>query len=161
MGVNVTDEELIDASNLHGKKKMKDRMAAQAQQAQQVQEMQTKMAMENQAVLTEAAHAKAQSDLSLASERTAKIQLDAALNAERMARSEEDRTAGVLNLIKAIKELESLDMDTLMKKLQIIQSIEAGQSVKEEAKGQENQMKTIESQTPSEAPKVPLMQNPQ
>ena len=37
MGVNVTDEELIDASNLHNKKQLKDRIAAQAQQAQQVQ----------------------------------------------------------------------------------------------------------------------------
>ncbi len=133
MGVNVTDEELIDASNLHGKKKMKDRMAAQAQQAQQVQEMQTKMAMENQAVLTEAAHAKAQSDLSLASERTAKIQLDAALNAERMARSEEDRTAGVLNLIKAVKELEGMDLEALAKKLQILGAVELGQGSKEAA----------------------------
>ena len=133
MGVNVTDEELIDASNLHNKKQLKDRIAAQAQQAQQVQEMQTKMAMENQAVLTEAASAKSQSDLALASERTAKIQLDAALNAERMARSEEDRTAGVLNLIKAVKELEGMDLEALAKKLEILGSVEVGQGAKESA----------------------------
>ena len=95
--------------------------------------MQTKMAMENQAVLTEAASAKSQSDLALASERTAKIQLDAALNAERMARSEEDRTAGVLNLIKAVKELEGMDLEALAKKLEILGSVEVGQGAKESA----------------------------
>jgi len=133
MGINVTDEELIDASNLHDKKKMKDRMAAQAQQAQQMQQQQTQLAMENQAVITEAAHAKSQSDQALAAERTAKIQLDAALNAERIARSEEDRTAGVLNLIKAVKELEGMDLEALAKKLQILGAVELGQGAKESA----------------------------
>lgn len=132
MGVQITDEELIDSSNLHDKKKIKDRIAAQSQQAAQVQQMQTQMAMEQQQVLTEAAQSKAMSDRSLAHEREAKIQLDQALNAERIARSEEDRTAGVLNLVKAVKELEGMDLEALVKKIQILQSIEAGQAAKEE-----------------------------
>lgn len=131
MGVNITDEELIDSSNLHDKKKIKDRIAAQSQAAQQTQAQQTQMAMENQAVLTHAANSKAESDQALAAERIAKIQLDQALNAERIARSEEDRTAGVLNLVKAVKELEGLDLDSLMKKVQILQSLEMGQESKE------------------------------
>lgn len=132
MGVQITDEELIDASNLHDKKKIKDRISAQSQQANQVQQMQTEMAMQQQAVITEAAQSKALSDRSLAHEREAKIQLDQALNAERIARSEEDRTAGVLNLVKAVKELEGMDLDALVKKIQLLQSIESGQAAKEE-----------------------------
>ena len=133
MGVNFTDEEMVDLSNLHNKKKYKDRLASQQQAAAQLQQQQTQMAMENQAVLTHAANAKAESDQSLAAERMAKIQLDQALNAERIARSEEDRTAGVLNLVKAVKELEGMDMDVLLKKLQILGSIELGQATKESA----------------------------
>jgi hypothetical protein len=130
-GINITDEEIIDASDLHNKKKIKDRIAAQAQHAQQIEQMQTQMAMEQQQVITHAAESKAMSDRSLAHEREAKIQLDKAINAERIARSEEDRTAGVLNLVKAVKELEGMDLDSLMKKLQILQSIETGQESKE------------------------------
>lgn len=133
MGVQFTDEELVDLSNLHNKKKYKDRLAAQQQQQAQIQQQQTEMAMQNQAVLTHAANAKAESDHSLAAERMAKIQLDQALNAERIARSEEDRTAGVLNLVKAVKELEGMDMNILLQKLQILGSIELGQATKEEA----------------------------
>lgn len=130
-GINITDEEIIDASDLHNKKKIKDRIAAAAQHAQQVEQMQTKMAMEQQQVITHAAESKAMSDRSLAHEREAKIQLDKALNAERIARSEEDRTAGVLNLVKAVKELQGMDLDSLMKKLEILKSIEMGQESKE------------------------------
>jgi uncharacterized transporter YbjL len=131
MGVNITDAELIDASNLHDKKKIKDRMQAESQAAQQQQQQQMQMAMENQAVLTHAANSKAASDEALGAERLAKIELDKALNAERIARSEEDRTAGVLNLVKAVKELEGMDIDSLMKKIQILQSLEMGQESKE------------------------------
>ncbi len=131
MGINFTDEEVIDASSLHNKKKYKDRLEAQRKAAEQVQAQQTQMAMENQAVLTHAANSKAASDEALGAERLAKIELDKALNAERIARSEEDRTAGVLNLVKAVKELEGMDIDSLMKKIQILQSLEMGQEAKE------------------------------
>lgn len=133
MGVNITDEELIDSSNLHDKKKVKDRIMAQSQAAQQLQQQQTQMAMEQQAVITHSANSKAESDQALAAERLAKIGLDKALNAERIARAEEDRTAGVLNLVKAVKELEGLDLDSLMKKVQILQSLEMGQESKEKS----------------------------
>lgn len=133
LGVNITDEELINASNLHNKEEIKQRIKAQADAAAQVQQMQTEMAMQNQAVLTQAAESKAMSDRALAHEREAKIQLDQALNAERIARAEEDRTAGVLNLVKAVKELEHIDLDSLIKKVNLLQSIEIHQASKEEA----------------------------
>jgi hypothetical protein len=133
MGVQISDEELIDASNLHNKKKIKDRIAAQSQAAQQQEQMQIQLAMQNQQVLTEAAQSKAESDRALAAERTAKIQLDQALNAERISRAEEDRTAGVLNLVKAVKELEGIDLEQLTQKLQLLMQLEGHQMAKEQA----------------------------
>lgn len=127
MGVNITDEEMISSSSLHNKKKIKDRLVAQSQAAQQMQEMQTQMAMQQQQVMTNAAESKAMSDRSLAHERQAKIQLDQALNAERIARAEEDKTAGVLNLIKAFKELDGIDINNLRSKLSLIRELEGQQ----------------------------------
>lgn len=154
MGVQITDEELIDASDLHDKKKIRDRIAGQAQKAQQVEQLQTQMALQNQAVVTHSLGAKAQSDEALAAERVAKIQLDQALNAERISRAEEDRSAGVLNLIKAVKELETMDLDGLMKKLQILQQLEMGQAVKEEAREESKPGLPIPQPTEPQSPQV-------
>lgn len=130
MGVNITDEELIDSSSLHGKKKIQDRIAAQAEMSKQMQDAQTQLAMENQATVTRSLDAKSQSDQALAAERVAKIQLDQALNAERIARAEEDKTAGVLNIVKAIKELEGIDLANLRTKLELLRNLEGEQDQK-------------------------------
>ncbi len=150
MGVQISDEELIDASSLHDKKKIKERIAAQTQAAQQQEQMQVQLAMQNQQVLTDAAESKALSDRALAAERTAKIQLDQALNAERIARAEEDRTAGVLNLVKAMKELDGMDIEHLTQKLQLLMQLEGHQMAKEQAA---SAPKAAES--PSSAAKTP------
>lgn len=139
MGVQFTDEEIVDASNLNDKKKYKQRLAQQQQQAQQMQQMQINLEMQRAAAETEA-------DKALAAERVNKIQLDAALSAERISRAEEDRTGGVLNLIKAVKELESIDIDNLQRKLALLREIEGAQSIREgEAKTQPQEASPISS----------------
>lgn len=124
MGVQFTDEEIVDASNLTDKKKYKQRLAQQQQMAQQMQQTQINLEMQRAAAETEA-------DKALAAERVNKIQLDAALSAERISRAEEDRTGGVLNLIKAVKELEGIDIDNLQRKLALLREIEGAQSTRE------------------------------
>jgi len=126
MGVQFTDEEIVDASNLLDKKKYKERLAAQQQQAAQMQQMATTLEMQRAAAETE-------SDKALAAERINKIQLDAALSAERISRAEEDRTAGVLNLVKAVKELEGIDLSLLAQKISLLKSLEGEQVEKEHA----------------------------
>lgn len=126
MGVQFTDEEIVEASNLHDKKKYKERLAAQQQAMQQQQQVATELQMQ-------AVASKTESDKALAVERINKVQLDAALSAERISRAEEDRTGGVLNLIKAIKELEGMDMDNLTRKLALLREIEGQQAVREES----------------------------
>lgn len=131
MGVNITDEELIESSSLHNKKEIRDRIEAEKKAAMELQNAQMQQQMQQQAVVTHSLNSKAESDQALAAERVAKIQLDQAVNAERLSRAEEDRTAGVLNLVKAVKELEGIDIDNLLKKLEILRSIEGQQQDKE------------------------------
>jgi hypothetical protein len=117
MGVQFTDEEVVDASSLHDKKKYKERLASQQQAQQHTQQLQEQLAMQLSASKSEADHA-------LAAERINKVQLDAALSAERMNRAEEDKSAAMLNLIKAVKELEGMDIEHLMRKVEILKAIE-------------------------------------
>jgi len=152
MGVNITDSELIESSNLHDKKQIRERIQAEAQQSAQVQQLQTQMAMQQQAVLTDAAESKAMSDRSLAHEREAKIHLDQALNAERIARAEEDKTAGVLNLIKAMKELDGIDINNLRSKLALLRELEGQQEARaKEKQMQEQEMLQSQSQSQLES----------
>ncbi len=124
IGVTIPDSLIIKNSNLHGKKELEQLLAAQAEQAQQQQQQAMQLQMQNQATVTNAVEAKADSDRALAAERLNKVGLDAALSAERMTRAEEERTAGALNLIKAIKELESIDIENLRSKLAFIKELE-------------------------------------
>jgi len=143
MGVNITDEDLIKNSSLHDKKPMEERLNAERQAAMQAQQTQTMQAMQHQAVLTDSINAKALSDQSLAAERMAKIQLDQALNAERISRAEEERTASALNLVKAVKELQGMDLDQLIKKIQVLNGIEMN------LKADERQEKVDNGQIPN------------
>jgi hypothetical protein len=124
MGINITDAEIIEASSLHDKKKIFDRMEAEQKQAQQMQQQQMQLQMENQALLNMSVDAKADSDHALAQERRAKISTDVALNIERMSRAEEEESARILNFVKAIKELEGMDADTLLKKVQVLKELQ-------------------------------------
>ena len=123
MGVAIPDELIIKNSNLHDKKELAEYIQQQAQQQQQMEQQQAQMAMQQQEVVTRSLDAKAQSDQALATERLAKIQLDAAVNVERINRAEEEKTAGALNLIKAAKELEGMDVDHFLKQVQAIKML--------------------------------------
>lgn len=134
MGVAIPDDLIIKNSNLHGKKDLEEILAAQAQAMQQQEQMAMQLQMQNQDTVTKAVDAKAESDHALAAERLNKVGLDAALSAERIARAEEDKTAGALNLIKALKELEGMDLSNLMQKIQLLKEIEGKNEEKPESK---------------------------
>jgi ribosome-binding protein aMBF1 (putative translation factor) len=64
----------------------------------------------------------------LAQERLAKIQSDKAVNIEKISRSEEEKTAGLLNVLKALKELQGIDLTHIEQSLNILHSIEASET---------------------------------
>jgi len=125
MGVEIPggDAVLIENSNLHNKKELSDIMKQQSEAAQQQQQQQQKMEMEQQQTAINTLTAKAESDRALAAERLAKIELDKSLNLERQARAEDEEASKALNLIKAIKELESMDLTNLSQKLAMVKSL--------------------------------------
>jgi hypothetical protein len=127
MGINIPESLIIKNSGLQDRRELEQMLAQQAQQQAESQQKAEQLQMQELAVANQAIIAKSHSDEALAAERLNKIQLDAALSAERISRAEEDRTAGVLNLIKAVKEIEGLDVETLMRKVEILKTIESGQ----------------------------------
>jgi hypothetical protein len=123
MGIAIPDELVIKNSSLHDKKELQEFVAKQAEQAQAIQQAQTEMQMQQQATVTHSLNAKAESDQALAAERLAKVGTDRAMNVERLERAEEEKTAAALNLVKAIKELQGMDIEHLMQQVQILKEI--------------------------------------
>lgn len=118
------DALIIQNSNLHGKKELHAVIQKKNEAEAAAQKQAFDLQMQNQETVTKAVDAKAESDRSLAAERLNKVGLDAALNIERMSRAEEERTASALNIIKMIKELDSIDLSNLQAKLQLIKELE-------------------------------------
>lgn len=124
MGLPIPDSCIIDAAQIQDKKKLLDAMERQTQQGQEQEQMQSQSAMESQQVVNETLMAKAESDHALAQERLNKLGLDQALNIERMERAQEERDASTLNKIKAIKELETINIDHIQALLNMLQQIQ-------------------------------------
>lgn len=134
LGINVPEALIIKNSNLHDKNDLAQTLQEQAKKAEAIQQQATQLELAKMQVEANAINSKAESDKSLAAERLNKIGLDAALSAERIARSEEDRTGSVLNLIRAVKELDGIDLDNLTKQINLLKSLQSGEE--KEAKEQ-------------------------
>jgi hypothetical protein len=124
-GFNIPESLIIKKSNVHGKKELNDILDAQAQQAEEAQQRQMELEQQQMKVMTDGIESKAMSDQALAQERLATIGLKNAEHAERIQRAQQDSTAADLNLIKALKELDGMDVNHLMQKVQILKELSA------------------------------------
>ncbi len=110
-GVPITDEDIMEAATLQGKKKIVENMQQQKQQAMQMQQAQAQSALQEQQARTNLAEARAQADRGLGLERVSRIQENQALAVERRAAAEKDHDVAFLNLVKALKEIDGIDLE--------------------------------------------------
>lgn len=124
IGIPVPTDAILKASTIQNKdelvKSIMQTEQAQAQQQQQMQQLQ----MQQLQVDTETKLAYAESQRGLAAERVAKIQTDVAIAQDKIKRAHTEDTASLLNVIKAIKELEGMDLDHLSRKLELLQNLQ-------------------------------------
>lgn len=129
--IPVPTDLLIESSTLQNKKKLIEAIQAQeqqqAQQAQQAQQMQQQV----MAAQMQSLQAKAQSDQGLAAERINRIQENNALMVERIAEAQNQRSLGVLNELKAAKELQEMDINQLHLFVDLIEKLKISQEEKE------------------------------
>jgi len=117
-------DELIEQINQTEQAQMQQEQGMAQLQMQQLQ-------VDNQ---TKLSYAEAQK--SLAAERLNKVRLDAAVSAERINRADAEKTASVLNLIKAAQEIKTVDIQHLQQAFDLVKSMEspAEQSVDQNVK---------------------------
>jgi len=114
-GVPIPDEALLEAATIQDKKKIIEMVQAQQQQQQQQQEKEAQVQMANLQAQTKLAEARATADTGLGIERLSRIDENKALADERRAEAVKDRELGILHLVKALKEIETVDLQQLEK----------------------------------------------
>ncbi len=129
-GIEIPSSEIIKASTLQNKDDLVKAIEQREKAAQEQQQKMAELQMQQLQIDNQAKISYAHSQEGLATERIAKVQLDKALNAERLQRAEEDKTASVLNLVKAVKEIQGMDLTHFEQALNMILSIEQQESAK-------------------------------
>lgn len=120
---------LLEKSTLSGKKELIEQIEQQ-QQAQQAQaQAQAEAELQQSIVLSRSLEAKAQSDFASAREHNTQSMSNLGLDEERRAKAKVDIAAANLNNAKAIKELEEMDENRLMKLAQHIFDIQQMQKM--------------------------------
>ena len=113
LGIGIPDDLLIDSAPLQNKTELIDAVKRVQEQQSQQSQLQMQSALAEQEARTQLAQARAVADQGLGLERVSRIQENQALAIERKAEAEKDHYAAVLDFVKAIKELEGIDIGNL------------------------------------------------
>lgn len=117
--IPIPDEVLLDAATLQNKKELIDSIKkANEQQQKMAQAQQEATVMELQSRV-ELAKARAQADRGLGVERLSRVQENEALAEERRAAAVKDEDQALLNLVKTLKEIDSVDIQSIEKLIQL------------------------------------------
>lgn len=113
IGIGIPDDLLIDSAPLQNKTELIEAVKQAQQQAAAQAEAQMQSALSEQQARTQLAQARAVADQGLGLERVSRIQENKALAVERRAQAEKDHFSAILDFVKAIKELEGIDIGNL------------------------------------------------
>jgi len=149
VGVPIPDDILLESATVQDKKKLTDHIKAAQQNRQQVEQMQVQLGLQEQQARTQLAQSRAVADQGLGLERLSRIQENKAMAVERTAEAAKDENVSLLNLVKALKEIDTMDLQHIEKMLMLASMIKE--------KDQENTVSPIEAQ-PSVVPEAQTMQ---
>jgi len=130
-GIPIPDDVLIGAATIQNKKELTDAMDKAQQQEQQVSQMQLQAAIQEQQARTKLSEARAVADQGLGLERLSRIKENHALAIERKAEAAKDRTASVLNLVRAAQEIEGIDLSQLEQMITLANIVQQKQEIKD------------------------------
>lgn len=125
IGVPVPDEVLLEACTVQNKKQLIESIQKAQQGQHQAQQTQMQLAMQEQAAKIKMAEGKAAADQGLAIERISRVEENHSLAVEREAQARKDDDIGFLNLVKALKEIDDLDLAHVEKLVTLAQSIKS------------------------------------
>ncbi len=122
-GIPIPDEALLDAATIQNKPRLIEQINKQQQTAAQQAQAQAQSQMQLQQAQVALAESTAQANRGLSMERASKIEDNKAIAKERESAARRDEEASLLNLIKAMKELEGMDIHHIEQLLKTASSL--------------------------------------
>lgn len=123
IGVPIPDSALLEATTIQDKTKVIEQIQQTQQQAQQMQQQQAQLQMQELQAGINMANAKAQADLGQAHERNSRVLENMAAAEERKHEAAKEDDVALLNLVKALHEIDSLKIDHVKELLTMAQSL--------------------------------------
>jgi hypothetical protein len=135
-GVPIADDLLIDASTLQNKKKLIDSIVQSSRAAQEAQMQQQQVQMADIQARTELSKARATADQGLGMERMSRIAENQAMAEERKHEARKDDEIALLNLVKALKEIDTMDLSHIEQLIRMSNDIKQGNEPSDLSEGQ-------------------------
>lgn len=128
-GLPIPDDVIIKASTMQNKNDVLKSIAEETKRKSQLEEMQFNATMQEQQSRIELAQARAKADEGLGIERVSRVEENRAFAVERIAEAKKDRTQGILNIVKAISELDDMELSQMEKMLAMSGAIREAEKV--------------------------------
>lgn len=122
-GIPIPDDALLEAATIQNKKQLLDVIKKNQEQQAKMQQMQMDAQLQQLQAQVELTKARAVADEGLGLERASRVQENQALAVERRAEAEKDHAITLVNIVKALKELDHMDIEQLEKLITISHSI--------------------------------------
>lgn len=122
-GVPIPPSAILEASTLQKKNELIQAINAQEQAQQQATQQQLQQQMQLQQAEINLANATASANEATGIERISRVNENQALAVERKAEAQRDEMTGMLNLTKALKEIETLDLNALEKLISLVSMV--------------------------------------
>ena len=148
-GVNIPDDVLLEASTVQNKKKLTDSIAQAAKQQQEIEQMQLQSTIKEQEARTELAHSRAIADRGLGMERVSRIEENREFAHERHAEAQREESTALLNTVKALQEIDDIDLAQIEKLIALSRLVRAGT-----AQDEEPPARVAHAPTPTSQPSV-------
>jgi hypothetical protein len=133
MNIPVPTEELYEAMTIQNKPELMAKIKQGEQQQAQMQQQQAQMQMAEIQSRIKLSDARAEADKGLAAERSSRVAENYSLSLERLAAANKEDELAFLNKIKAVKELENMDLDHLQKLVTMANQFKAQEQMQQEA----------------------------
>jgi len=131
-GVPVPDDVLLEASTMTNKRDLIEAISQARNQQAQAQQAQAAAQSELVAAQAEMARARAAADQGLSLERISRVDENEALAIERKAKAAHDEDTALLTRVKALKELEDLDIRHLERLIALSNMLKDETKIREE-----------------------------
>lgn len=144
-GIDIPSDEILQIAQIQNKDRIIEKIAQREQAAAQQQQQMAELQMQQLQVDNQTKISYAQSQQGLAAERVAKIETDKAVAVDKLRKSRQEDTHALLNLLKAAKELEGMDITHLQESLNALLQFKELSQTPAEVKADQVQDTTTQS----------------